>query len=198
MIMMNGLTIDNIIAIVAIIVPVVVSSIAAVYTLVTSTRKYELTQNYRIEIMDWYRTSVKILTDIIHYCQVGIFDSPNFIEKKTELLSQLSSAIEVGKFYFPNVIKGDSYGQEKMEAYQGYRHICLEFLYYFYVSASNEITAESIDKMWKLEKGFTSFLFKMIDPRVRNNEYAKFLTITLDKKNIMDYLAEYPQNREIF
>ena len=38
---------DNIIAIVAIAVAAVTSTIAAVYTLVTNTKKYELTENYR-------------------------------------------------------------------------------------------------------------------------------------------------------
>ena len=61
------------------------------------------------------------------------FFSDEFQPQKTEMLSRLSALTEIGRFYFPNVIKGDYFGHDKPSAYQGYRDICLEFLVYFFV-----------------------------------------------------------------
>ena len=129
---------ENIIAILGIAVTVVIAVVTAVYTLVTNTKKYELTENYRCELLTWYQDVVDTMILIIHYCEAGVFNSENFKKERIELLSKLSSLVEKGRFYFPNVIKGDGFGENKPEAYQGYRHINLEFLLHFYHIASNE------------------------------------------------------------
>ena len=69
---------ENIIAILGIAVTVVIAVVTAVYTLVTNTKKYELTENYRCELLTWYQDVVDTMILIIHYCEAGVFNSENF------------------------------------------------------------------------------------------------------------------------
>ena len=57
---------DSIIAIIGIVVTVLISIIGGIYTIVTSTKKYELTENYRKELLQWYTSVVEIMIRIIH------------------------------------------------------------------------------------------------------------------------------------
>ena len=127
-----SLSTDSIIAIIGIVVTVLIPVIGGIYKIVTSTKKYELTENYRKELLQWYTSVVEIMIRIIHSMESQEFFSDEFQPQKTEMLSRLSALTEIGRFYFPNVIKGDYFGHDKPSAYQGYRDICLEFLVYFY------------------------------------------------------------------
>ena len=184
---------DNIIA-------AVTSTIAAVYTLVTNTKKYELTENYRCELMEWYKLVVQNMIEVIHLCEMNIINANEFRTEKVKMLSQLSSLMEIGRFYFPNVLKNDSFGSEKPKAYQGYRHINLEFIICFYdIVKQKDISKDDIGQLWDLEREFTSFMFDMIKPRKRNKDYTKYLSITIPKgQSIEDYIAENPENAHIF
>lgn len=53
------------------------------------------------------------MIEIIHYCESGVFESEQFIQEKNKLLSKLSTAVEIERFYFPNVIKNDEFGKDK-------------------------------------------------------------------------------------
>ena len=136
---------------------------------------------------------------IIHHCESGEFYTEEFLNERTKLLSRLSSLTEIGRFYFPNVIKDDNFGAEKPAAYQGYRHINLEFLLNFYFIASKELNSKTIGLLWNLERQFTSFMFDMIKPRKRNKEYSRYLSIVIPKgQSIEDYMAENPKNIKVF
>lgn len=190
---------ENIVALLGILVTIIISTIAAIYAIITNTKKYELTENYRCELLSWYKSVVETMILIIHYCESGEFYIESFLNEKTKLLSKLSSLTEMGRFYFPNVIKDDSFGNEKPVAYQGYRHINLEFLLNFYFLASKELTSKTLDLMWKLERQFTSSMFDMIKPRKRNKEYSRYLSIIIPEgQSIEDYIAENPKNIKIF
>lgn len=189
------LTTENIVAITSILITVVIAIIGAIYAIITNTKKYELTENYRCEILSWYKSVSETMIDIIHYCESGMFYSENFSQHRTELLSKLSLLTEIGRFYFPNIIKNDEFGIEKPTAYQGYRHINLEFLLHFYLVAKDKSSNKEIELMWKLERAFTSFIFDMIMPRKRNKEYSKYLSIIIPKgQSIYDYVDDNPKN----
>ena len=194
-----ALSTENILALLGIVVTVVISTIGAIYAIITNTKKYELTENYRCELLSWYKSVVETMIKIIHYCESGEFYTEQFLNEKTKLLSRLSSLTEIGRFYFPNVIKDDNFGAEKPVAYQGYRHINLEFLLNFYFIASKEPNSKTIMLLWNLERQFTSFMFDMIKPRKRNKEYSKYLSIVIPQgQSIEDYIAENPQNIKVF
>ncbi|MBR3595710.1 MAG: hypothetical protein IKL47_01850, partial [Clostridia bacterium] len=86
--------IENTIGLLGIAVTVVIAVITAVYTLVTNTKKYELTENYRCELLTWYQDVIDTMILIIHYCEYGEFNSENFKKERIELLSKLSSLVE--------------------------------------------------------------------------------------------------------
>lgn len=112
-----SLSTDSIIAIIGIVVTVLIPVIGGIYKIVTSTKKYELTENYRKELLQWYTSVVEIMIRIIHSMESQEFFSDEFQPQKTEMLSRLSALTEIGRFYFPNVIKGDYFGHDKPSAY---------------------------------------------------------------------------------
>lgn len=188
--------IEIIISILAIIVTIILTAIG----IVTNRKKYELTYNYRIELMEWYKSVLNIMIYIIHLCRSDDYTSSEFYKEKNKSLSKLSVLIETGRFYFPNVIIGDGHGQSKPSAYQGHRHINIQFLKHFYnIASKKDIDELEIKTMWNLERMFTSYMFDMIDPRVRNKEYSRLLSINIpEDKYIFNYLKENPNAKETF
>lgn len=202
---MGNITIDFVItsefiaAVIGIIVTIIIALIGGIYAIATNTKKYELTENYRKELLSWYTETVNVMIDIIHYAEDGTLYTQPFQTKKTELLSHLSALTEVGRFYFPNVIKKDKFGSNKPSAYRGYRHINLEFLLHFYMVASTDDSGNSNSLLWKLERNFTSVIFDTIEPRKRNKKYSKYRALTKPKNRAMeDFLDEDPNNIQVF
>lgn len=192
-------TMDSIIAILGIVVTALIAIIGGIYAIVTNTKKYELTENYRKELLQWYTSVVNLMIKIIHSFENGDFSSPEFSAQKNEMLSQLSALTEVGRFYFPNVIKNDGFGSKKPSAYQGYRHINLEFMLHFYWAALSDTDGTKIALLWRLERNFTSVIFDMIEPRKRNRDYSKYLAITIPEgRAIEDFIYENPRNINVF
>lgn len=193
------LTMESIVAILGIAVTVLIAIIGGIYAIVTNTKKYELTEDYRKELLQWYSAVVDIMIKIIHCLENGNFSYPEFSGQKTTMLSQLSALTEVGRFYFPNVIKKDDLGKQKPSAYQGYRHINLEFMLHFYQVASNSVDNRSTALLWRLERNFTSVIFDMVEPRKRNRDYAKYLAITIPEgRAVEDFIYENPEDMDIF
>jgi hypothetical protein len=193
------LSLENIITLLGIVVTAVIAVVGGIYAVVTNTKKYELTESYKQELLSWYSSVVNVMIRTIHCFEHYDSACSEFTKKKTELLSELSALTEVGRFYFPNVIKDDGFGAKKPSAYQGYRHITLEFLLYFYEIAKQKNGKQHITTMWELERHFTSVIFDMIEPRKKKINYSKKLEITMPKDtSIEDYLANDPRNINIF
>ena len=88
--------------------------------------KYQIKSDYIKPLMDWHCETVETLIRLRN-CAINT----NSVQKH-DLLCKLSSQIERGRFYFPNIDKGDNFGQNKPTAYQGYRNLTLDFLVYSY------------------------------------------------------------------
>lgn len=190
---------ESIIALIGIGVTVIISVVSAVYTVASNTKKYELTQSYRKEIMKWYNEVVSNMISIIHCCKSLGSESGAYKQPAYELLSELSSLIEIGRFYFPNNIANDDKGKEKPAAYQGHRDIGLSLLVAFYDIASGTISGESIAMLCALEKNFTSYIFDIIQPRKRNMEFSRYLSISAPTKSTkQEYIDSHPECEEIF
>lgn len=175
-----------------------ITIVGGIYAAITSTKKYELTESFRRELLAWYSETVHIMIEFIHYVKSTSY-SEEQIQKKHELLSSLSAQTEIGRFYFPNVIKDDNFGDWKTEAYKGYRHINLEFLLHFYEIGLRSDCKNQIETLWEMERYFTSEIFKMIDPRKRNRMYSRYTELVMPKgKSMEDFLHEHLQKRRIF
>lgn len=193
------ITPDTIISVLGVIVTIIISVIGGLYVIITNTKKYELTESFRAELLAWYTDTVRVMIHIIHYVKSGEWHEEKFKSQKISLLAQLSAQTELGRFYFPNIIKGDGFGRNKPSAYRGYRHINLEFLLHFYELAFRSTSKSSVNKLWVMERNFTSMIFDMIEPRKRNKRYSKYTELEIPKgRAIEDFYAEDPKNKDIF
>lgn len=132
-----------------------------IYSHYTNTKKYELTKDYRTEILEWYSETIEIVQRLIVETKTGSKDP----ELKKVLLSKLSSKIEVGRFYFPNVVTGDKFGEKKPLAYRGYRNLVIDFLVFIYRIQEREDSEKYLIHMKSLSRHFTSTIFEILNPR---------------------------------
>lgn len=153
------------IAIVSIGVTLGISIVGGIYAIITNTKKYELAEQYKRELLEWYEKTVFVIIELL-----GITSN----KEKKQLLSKLSSLIEVGRFYFPNINKNDGYGSEKPSAYRGYRHITLYFLVYIYELAKMEDYEDNKEIIRLLEREFTAQVFNCIDPNKRKKQLKRY------------------------
>lgn len=155
---------------------------AFIYSYLTNTKKYELTSQYRLEILNWYSATIELLIKLRHEAEENFGDK----ELKRELLSCLSAQIEIGRFYFPNIDKGDDFGSDKPFAYKGYRNLLLDFLVYSYRLYDNTDSKLYLKHADFLQRHFTSHLFETIDPRDFLKKTKKHTRKTFAKELIYD------------
>jgi len=87
-------------------------------------------------------------------------------DTKRSLLVRLSSQIEQGRFYFPN-IKPNEHGQDKPPAYRGYRNVALDFLVASYNLHHKTVTHQTQFQASQLQRLFTSVVFEIVRPADR-------------------------------
>jgi len=171
------------IAIISIVVPAIISIIGGVYAVVKSTKKFELADSYRKEILEWYSNTIIIMTTIISKVKKE--------DDRTAELSSLSAQIEIGRFYFPNINKNDGYGKYKPVAYQGYRMIVLDFLVYFYDTAKKPDAKMYKSALWEFLRLYTSAVFDIISPKDRINKIKKYSDFVMNEEvSLNDFLTD--------
>ncbi len=162
---------------------------AFIYSYITNTKKYELTSQYRTEILNWYSETIYILT------RLKIEATQNFKDEilKRELLSTLSSKIEIGRFYFPNVDKGDKFGNDKPQAYKGYRNLMLDFLVFSFQLYDKKDAKKYLKHAEILQRHFTSQLFEILDPKTFLKETEKHTNKTFSRElRFEDFIEKEP------
>ena len=130
----------------------IIAVIALIYSWRSNTKKYELTEQYRNNALEWYSNTINILIEL--KTKVECLNN----DERFKLLSMLSSQIELGRFFFPNIDKKDSFGENKPLAYQGYRHIALEFLVFSYNLFMREDAKKHLLHAEELQRHFTSYI----------------------------------------
>lgn len=80
------------------------------------------------------------------------------------MLAKLSSLIESGRFYFPNIDRKDGFGKQKPIAYQGYRNVILDFLVYEYQLFEKDDYVQYLKHAESLQRLFTSYVFQYLEP----------------------------------
>jgi hypothetical protein len=164
---------------------------AFIYSYLTSTKKYELTSQYRAEILGWYAGTLDILMRLKMEAMHDIPDQG----LKNELLSGLSVKIETGRFYFPNIDKGDKFGEGKPLAYQGYRNLMLDFLVFSYQIFEQEEAKKYIKHAEILQRHFTSHLFDILDPKAFLKETEKYTAKSFSKElRFEDFINNDPES----
>lgn len=162
------------------IVSIGISIGGGIYAAVTNTKKYELAEQYKRELLKWYEKTISIIMELIAKRQNSDRDL---------LLAKLSAQIEIGRFYFPNIIKEDDFGKEKPSAYQGYRHLALDFLVHIYDILKSKNCEQYIEQVLRLERYFTSIVFECIDPNKRKKQLKRYADYVMPNNFTMKDVA---------
>ena len=153
-----GMEIGDIIAMLSLALACITALIGGLYTIISSTKKFELAEEYKKELISWYSQVSFVIEEIL-----ASIDE----QRKKEALGRLSALIDIGRLYFPNVIRNDGFGNNKPLAHQGYRHITLGYLMRIYRIASNENYHEHKKEITNLKKCFNSAIFTIVSPKDR-------------------------------
>lgn len=164
---------------------VCVSIVSFAYSILTN--RFVISSNERKNILEWYEKVNDILTSLKDNATRVDFTN------NTELLNKLSSLIEVGRFYFPNIDKGDNFGLNKPTAYKGYRNIILDLLVYYYDICRDKDSTRYIKHLDVLRRNFTSYLFLSLTPNNYNKQMKKNSYIKLNNDiTLNDFLNQNP------
>lgn len=173
----------------------VIALVALGYTYISNTKKYELASQYRKEILTWYADTVEILVRL----RVEVKYEDQVPEVKKVLMSKLSSQIEIGRFYFPNIDKGDGFGSEKPSAYKGYRNLILDFLVFSYSIFQRPDAHRYIQHLEILQRHFTSHLYEILNPREFIRKTHKHTnTSFIQDLSVEDFIDQDPENIKYF
>jgi hypothetical protein len=168
---------------------------AFLYSYFTNTKKYELSSQYRTEILTWYADTIDILIRLKTEAKSN-FPNP---ELRRELLSRLSASVETGRFYFPNVEKGDGFGADKPTAYRGYRSLILDFLVFSFRLFERDDAKIYLKHAEELERHFTSLVFEVIDPNTYLKETKQHTAKNFTKGlRYEDFLQKGPETLKAF
>lgn len=161
-------------------VSLVVSSILAVFYIRDRRyAKYAIEREYSDQLLSWHAMVVEVLLSLCSASQHGE------TEKRRELLVRLSSLIEQGRFFFPN-ISPDNYETKKPPAYRGYRNVALDFLVASYNLHHKPFSSHADVQSKRLQRLFTSVVFEIVRPTDR---LAKIRKLT-DRYFVKDLSVE--------
>jgi hypothetical protein len=125
--------------------------------------RFSIENSYINELLQWHKEVTEILV------RARCLDRPPGSENHEQDLCLLSSLIEQGRFFFPNIDKGDSFGKHKPPAYCGYRNLALDFLVASYNLCKAKSSLERNEKLELLQRHFTSVVFDIVRPKERLN-----------------------------
>lgn len=162
----------------------IIATLAFLYSYLSNTKSYELKTLYRNEVLQWYSETISVLMVL----KIELERNTQLLN--SDLLAKLSVQIEIGRFYFPNIDKGDGFGNEKPIAYQGYRNVVLDFLVYSYEIYQREDAKEHLKILSKLQRYFSSYVFTVLNPKDYLKETHKLTSMNFSKNHSLEDLLE--------
>ena len=151
--------------------------------------KFQLVNDYVKQLIEWHSETVELL--------ISLRNPANQVDSsiKSALLCKLSSQIEKGRFYFPNIDKNDEFGNDKPLAYQGYRNLTLDFLVSSYDLFSQKDPNRYLKHAEVLQREFTSIVFQVVRPREHLLEIKRLTDKFFTSDSIFeDYLNKDPDS----
>ena len=183
------MAISDIIAILGIAVTVVIALIGGLYSVLSSTKRFEMAEEYKRELFSWYREVLFVINKL---------ETSRQEPEQSAALGELSTLIDIGRFYFPNDTKREpQIGRHKTRIQWGYRQLPLDFLVVIYEIARNGDLEKLKYAVQYLKNEYSSAVFQVISPEERihyidrHTEYK-----SLPKEAIEDYFdkREAPEN----
>jgi hypothetical protein len=148
-----------------------------------------LRQQYFAGLRVWAEQISDLLSQAIHLCEL---DPPRcrpitFFERRNNLRVPLSSFIDRGRWFFPN-LHTEEYGQHKEKAFRGYRQDVLNSLVSAY-KVIGELDYTEFknnralkDKIVDAKKKFVSEIQDILNPNQRDKEFSDITERILGKK----------------
>lgn len=172
--------ISDLLALVSILVTIIIAAIGGIYAIITNTKRFELAEQYKNELLSWYGKVVFVICKLQGECSG---------KERKNTLQELSALIEIGRFYFPNINKKDDFGKEKPLAYQGYRHVALDFLVLIYQMGDDTNISKCREKIGYMERHFTSIVFEIVSPNKRIKSIKQYTKIIMPREmSIEDFM----------
>ncbi len=168
---------DQIIATIAILAALTSSILGIVF----SRKKYDISYQHFQQILSWYEKTIGILNSL----EMNNYDKLN----REILLSELSTQIDLARFYFPNIVN-DDFGLCKPAAYQGYRVIILDMLIFYYDAYDKYREKDDSETLRNVKRYFTSEIFIYLNPREIRTKIKKYSII--DKQETFTILNKIP------
>lgn len=172
--------ISDLLALISILVTIIIAAIGGIYAIITNTKRFELAEQYKNELLSWYGKVVFVICKLQGECSG---------KERNNTLQELSALIEIGRFYFPNINKKDDFGKEKPLAYQGYRHVALDFLVLIYQMGDDTNISKCREKIEYMERHFTSIVFEIVSPNKRIKSIKQYTKIIMPREmSIEDFM----------
>lgn len=167
-------------------ISLVIAFAALVYTIISNTKKYELTYQYYQDVVAWHSDVIKVIAQL---------KATNEENSKRAYLAELSALIETGRFYFPNIDQHDNFGANKPLAYRGYRNFVLDFLVYEYQLFEREDSTKYVEHAESLQRLFTSYVFQHLDPKKLQKKVKHNTSIHMKNEiTINEFLKQSPES----
>jgi len=148
--------------------------------------RYNISNEYIRELLDWHNRVADVLMRFRH------LNRPQNSSDFQQDLACLSSLIEQGRFYFPNLIQ-NSHGSTKLAAYRGYRNLALDVLVGFYDIVSHTSHEETDHQsLTTLQRYFTSTVFQIVRPKDRLDTIKRLTDQHFDKNHTANDIIENP------
>ena len=171
----------DLLTIISIVTTIIIAIIGGIYAIVTNTKKFELSEQYKNELLTWYGKVIFVVSKIQSDC-TG--------KDREDALSQLLALIDIGRFYFPNIDKGDGFGEEQPLAHRGYRHIALDLLVLIHQMGNEMDIGKNRDKIVYWRRHFTSIVFQIVSPKDRIKEVKQYAKIVMPQSmSIEDFIS---------
>lgn len=169
------------------IISIIVAIIALLYSAFTNTKKFELTYQYFNDVLNWHNEVIEILILL----RIGDYNG----KEKHNYLAKLSTLLDSGRFLFPNIDKRDNFGKEKPAAYQGYRDVILDLLFFSYELFGREDYKNYLKHAEYFQRLFTSCVFEYLDPKKRRKQIKRNTSITnINNFCLEDFLDKSPDS----
>ena len=122
---------------------------------------FDLESRYLESLLKWHACVADVLI------RLRLLQGKQTPEDRASDLANLSSLIEQGRFFFPNIDRKDNLGHEKPIAYRGYRNLALDFLVASYNLFHEPLSERRAAEAELLQRYFTSIVFEIVSPEKR-------------------------------
>jgi len=158
------------------------STVVAVFAITYSKKlkDFDLNQQNYEDIKQWYEEVLIILKELyLQFAELRIEDK----QKLNNVLTKLSSKIDMARLYFPNKLDGD-YGLNKPKAYRGRRPLLIDILVFYYNIFFENKYINNLEILRSLQRAFVSEMTLYLSKNQNSPILIKYEIY--DTKNIVD------------